>query len=148
MPEATGSVLAFDFGTKRIGVAIGTQLGAGRSGPARAMTTIDSESNDARFAAIAALIAEWKPVVLVVGLPSHLDGSEHEMSRLARKFAGELGRRFGLPVEFIDERLSSVAADSSLGESGVASRDRREFVDAVAAQTFLQDFLDRLGRPQ
>jgi putative holliday junction resolvase len=144
-PHSTnGTVLAFDFGSKRIGTAVGETL----TGTAHPLSTIHAEDKQRRYAAVAALIDAWKPVLLVVGLPSHLDGSEHELSRLARKFAGELERRFALPVEFVDERLSSVAADSSLGESGVAARDRKAFVDAVAAQTILQDFLDRLGRRQ
>jgi putative Holliday junction resolvase len=138
-----GTVLAFDFGEKRIGTAIGeTAIGI-----AHPLTTIHAAEKLRRFAAITALINEWKPALLVVGLPSHLDGTEHEISRLARKFAGELSRRFALPVEFVDERLTSAAAESSLGESGVASHKRREMIDAVAAQHILQDYLDRHGRP-
>jgi putative Holliday junction resolvase len=139
----TGTVLAFDFGEKRIGTAIGETT----SGMAHPLTTIHAADKQRRFAAIAALINEWQPASLVVGLPSHMDGTEHEISRLARKFAGELTRRFGLPVDLVDERLTSAAAESSLDESGVASHKRKNMVDAVAAQHILQDFLDRNGRP-
>ena len=138
-----GTVLAFDFGEKRIGTAIG-ETGVGIAHP---LITINGAEKQRRFAAIAALIDEWKPALLVVGLPSHLDGREHEISRLARKFAAELGRRHSLPVTFVDERLTSAAADTSLGEAGVATHKRKDKVDAVAAQHILQDFLDHHGRP-
>ena len=137
-----GTLLAFDFGTKRIGAAVGeTALGI-----AHPLTTIHAADKQRRYAAIDALVREWQPAALIVGLPAHLDGSEHEISRLARKFAADLGRRFKLPVEFVDERLTSAAAESTLGESGVASHKRKAVVDAVAAQHILQDFLDRHGR--
>lgn len=138
-----GTILAFDFGKKRIGTAIGeTAIGI-----AHPLSTIHAEDKQRRYAAIEAVIREWQPALLVVGLPAHMDGTEHEMSRLARKFAGELAQRFKLPVEFIDERLTSAAAESSLGESGIASHKRKAVVDSVAAQHILQDFLDRTGRP-
>jgi putative Holliday junction resolvase len=136
---ASGTVLAFDFGEKRIGTAIGeTAIGI-----AHPLTTLHGEEKQRRFAAIEALIREWQPALLVVGLPAHLDGTEHAISKLARKFAADLGRRFNLPVEFVDERLTSAAADSTLGESGVAAHRRKGLVDAVAAQHILQDYLDR-----
>ena len=138
-----GTLLAFDFGKKRIGTAIGeTAIGI-----AHPLATIHAEDKQRRYAAIEAVIREWQPALLVVGLPAHMDGTEHEMSRLARKFAAELAQRFKLPVEFIDERLTSAAAESSLGESGIAAHKRKAVVDSVAAQHILQDFLDRTGRP-
>jgi putative Holliday junction resolvase len=104
MPEA-GSVLAFDFGTKRIGVAIGTQLAGGRAASARPLTTIDAEANDARFAAIGALIADWQPVRLLVGRPLNDDGTPHEMTARCERFANQLRGRFRLPVDEVDERF-------------------------------------------
>ena len=92
MPEA-GSVLAFDFGTKRIGIAIGTQLAGGRAASARPLATVDAESSDARFAAIGALIVDWQPVRLLVGRPLNDDGTPHEMTRLATKFAERFSPR-------------------------------------------------------
>ena len=142
-PTPHGTVLAFDFGEKRIGTAVGETA----VGIAHPLTTIHAADKQRRYAAIEAMIREWQPTLLVVGLPAHLDGTEHELSRLARKFAAELGRRFSLPVEFVDERLTSAAAESTLGESGVAAHKRKAVVDAVAAQHILQDFLDRNGRP-
>jgi len=101
MPE--GIVLAFDFGLKRIGVAIGESMLA----QSRPLTTIVAESNAARFAAIGKLVAEWQPLRLVVGLPRSMDGREHDMTARCRRFAHQLEGRFGLPVSLVDERLSS-----------------------------------------
>lgn len=105
MPE--GTVLAFDFGEKRIGVATGETL----LGSAHPLKVIHAESNDDRFAAIGKLVAEWRPVQLVVGLSTHADGTPHEMTRLAQKFAERLRRRFNLPVGLADERLTSLDAE-------------------------------------
>ncbi len=140
--SASATVLAFDFGEKRIGVAVGdTEIGI-----AHPLSKIDAADKQRRFAAIAALIEEWRPTQLVVGLPAYLDGTEHEVSRLARKFARELSTRFGLPVEFVDERLTSVAAELSLTVAGVAPRKRKARVDQVAAQEILQDYFDTAMR--
>jgi putative Holliday junction resolvase len=134
----TGTVLAFDFGEIRIGAAVGdTAIGI-----AHPLTTINAADKKRRYAALDKLVQEWQPARLVVGLPAHLDGVEHELSRLARKFARELGARFGLPVEVVDERLTSAAAESSLAEAGVVSRKRKPLIDQVAAQHILQAYLD------
>ena len=142
MPEAAGSVLAFDFGTKRIGVAIGTQLGAGRFGPARPLTTIDAEANDARFDAIAKLIAEWQPVRLLVGRPLSEDGTPHDMTARCERFANQLRGRFRLPVDAVDERFSSAEADANLRERGLSWQQRKAQVDAEAALVILQTWFD------
>jgi putative Holliday junction resolvase len=142
MPEEAGSVLAFDFGVKRIGVAIGTRLGAGRFGPARALTTIASEANDVRFAAIAALIAEWQPVRLLVGRPLNDDGTPHEMTARCERFANQLRGRFRLPVEDVDERFSSAEAESNLRDRGLSWQQRKAQIDAEAACVILQTWFD------
>ncbi len=142
MPERPGSVLAFDFGAKRIGVAIGTRLGEGRYAPARALTTIDDEASDARFAAIAALIAEWQPVLLLVGRPLNDDGTPHELTARCERFAKQLRGRFRLPVEDVDERFSSTAADASLRERGISWQQRKARIDAEAALVILQSWFD------
>ena len=136
MPE--GTVLAFDFGTLRIGVAVGEGL----LGQARALTTIDSPANDTRFAAIARLIAEWQPARLVVGLPRALDGTEHEMTARSRRFAHQLEGRFRLPVELVDERLTSAEAESTLRAAGRATRNDKALVDAEAARVILQNWFE------
>lgn len=134
-----GTVVGFDFGLARIGVAVGEI----ETGHAAALTTVAEESGERRFAAIRALLDEWRPVALAVGIPSHLDGSEHAMTARCRRFANQLRGRFGLPVFEVDERLSSVAADSALAEAGERDwRARKARLDAAAAQILLQDFLD------
>ena len=140
MPDLakSGTILAFDFGLKRIGVASGESL----LGQARALTTIAAEDNDSRFAAIAKLIAEWQPRLLVVGLPRALDGSEHDMTARCRRFGHQLEGRFSLPVEFIDERLSSSEAEARLADRGMTWQERKKQVDAVAAEIILQDYFD------
>ena len=127
-----GTVLAFDFGLKRIGVAVGEAL----LGRATALTTLHVESKQERFAAISRLIAEWQPALLVVGLPLTADGREHEMTARCRRFARQLHGRFGLPVALADERLTSAAA------AGLDWKMRKSRIDAVAARHILQDYFD------
>jgi putative Holliday junction resolvase len=145
MPEAVaasiltkGAVLAFDFGEKRVGVAVGDW----EMSIAHPLQTINEEGNDARFNIIAQLITEWRPVQLVVGLPAHMDGTEHELSRLSRRFARRLQGRFNLPTVLVDERLSSDHASLSLNEVGIRGRDQKEMLDQVAAQHILQSHFD------
>ena len=139
----TGALLAFDFGLRRIGIAVGdweTHL-------AHPLEVIDAEDNDTRFGRIAALINEWKPSALVVGLPLSMDGEPHEMTRRAQRFAKQLTGRFSLPVSLVDERLTSFDADLRLREAGVRgdpkSKARKGMTDTFAAQQILQDFLDQ-----
>ena len=138
MPDPVGTVLAFDFGEKRIGVATGETL----LGSAHPLTVIHAESNDDRFAAIGKLIAEWQPERLVVGLPTHADGTPHEMTRLANKFGERLVRRFNLPVAYADERLTSLDAEARLRETGRNSKSAKPLLDAVAAQLILQTWFE------
>lgn len=138
LPAQPGSVLGFDFGTRRIGVAIGESL----LKQATPLTVIHGEGNDERFAAIAKLLAEWQPVLLVVGLPTHLDGTAHEMTARATRFANQLRGRFRLPVAMADERLTSLDAEVRLRDAGRNSRRARPHLDAVAAQLILQGWLD------
>jgi len=140
--DGVGTVLAFDFGTKRIGVAVGEMM----LGQARPLLTISHEANDARFAAIQKLIAEWQPARLVVGLPLSLDGEPHEMTARAQRFAHQLEGRFKLPVALVDERFSSTDAEARLADKGQNWKQRKETLDAEAAATILQGFFDT--RPQ
>ena len=138
-PDAT--VLAFDFGTQRIGVAVGNTL----TRMAHPLATIQGERNDERFAAIAALVAEWQPGTLVVGLPTHADGSAHAMTQRAQRFARQLDGRFGLPVALVDERWTTQAAQSAqeaAGGSRNTGRRGRAARDQVAAQLILQSWFD------
>lgn len=138
---ARGSLLGFDFGLARIGVAVG-ELETGRASP---LLTIHDESGAARFAAIEKLLAEWRPVALVVGIARHLDGNDNDMTPRCRRFANQLRGRFGVAVVECDERLTSVAAAATLKAAGQRDwRTRKPALDAVAAQIILQQFLDDL----
>lgn len=133
-----GTILAFDFGTRRIGVAVGEPA----TGLAHPLHTIDAERRDERFAAIGKLIDEWHPTLLVVGVPIHADGAEHALTESARRFARQLEGRFGLTVAYADERFTTQAASAALDEAGVRARTQRGPRDQVAAQIILQAFLD------
>lgn len=135
-----GTVLAFDFGEKRIGVAVGETL----IKTANALTTINAEVTNVRFAEIANLLTGWQPKLLIVGLPTYLDGSEHTITQLSKKFAQRLEGRFDLPVMMVDERLSSAEASLHLSEAGIKGREQKTLIDAVAAQVILQSYFDRL----
>jgi len=125
------TVLAFDFGLKRIGVAVGEpELGTAHPLPAVA-----------DFSEIEKLVSEWKPANLVVGLPTSVQGVPHAMTKQAEDFARRLERRFKLPVARVDERYTSVEAESRLKESGARSPSKKS-VDSVAAQLILQQYLD------
>ena len=133
-----GTALGFDFGEVRIGVATGDA----ETAMAHPVATVSGESNEAKFSAIAALVREWQPVYLVVGLPTYTDGTEHELTRLARKFGRRLHERFKLPVYWVDERLSSVYAESLLAEAQVFGRKRKTVLDQMAAQAILQGLFE------
>jgi putative Holliday junction resolvase len=134
-----GAVLAFDFGLKRIGVAVGEW----ETRMAHPLETIAEEANAPRFARIGALIAEWRPIEFVVGLPMSLEGEEHELSKRCRRFANQLHGRFGLPAHLVDERLTSVEAESRLREMGQSVRNNKAAVDSLAAQEILQDYFSK-----
>ena len=136
LPE--GTVLAFDFGKKRIGVAIGNSL----LSKAQPLITVDSENTEQRFAMIAKLIETWQPVLLVVGLPMHSDGTAHELTHLSQRFARRLAGRFKIKVILKDERYTSQSASAALREVGITGRKQKTVLDQVAAQHILQSFFD------
>ncbi|TXG02021.1 MULTISPECIES: Holliday junction resolvase RuvX [Massilia] len=121
-------VLGFDFGVKRIGIAMGNTL-TGQAQPLRVIAAID---NATRFKIIGELIAEWSPARLVVGEPRHPDGAEHDMTLRSRRFANQLHGRFNLPVELVDERYSSAVIASKRGD----------VIDDKAAAIILQQYFD------
>lgn len=139
-----GTLLGFDFGTKRIGVAVGNSI----SCTARPLTTLHGEDNGSRFAAIAELIREWGPSALVVGLPSHEDGTPHELTRLCRRFAQRLKGRFNLPTILVDERYTSAAASSQLAEMGIHGIKQKPLLDQISAQQILQAYFDEPATEQ
>ena len=134
-----GTLIGFDFGSRRIGVAVGetsTRI-------ASPLGAIEGEANDARFDAIGRIVDEWHPAGFVVGLPRHADGSEHAVAKLAEKFARRLQARYGVPVAFVDETLTSADAEASLKRMRTRA-GRKSDVDALAATLILQSFLDEL----
>ena len=102
------TVMGFDYGTRRIGIAIGNTL----SCTAQALAVVAQDNEDARFAEIESLLKEWTPNLLLVGLPTYPDGVEHEMTAKAKRFGNQLSGRFKLPVEWVDERYSSVVLEN------------------------------------
>jgi putative Holliday junction resolvase len=138
------TVLAFDYGEKRIGVAVGNTL----TRQARALTVLENRNREYRFEEIGKLIGEWKPDRVVVGLPVHPDGTPHEMTQLAKRFGNQVNGRFNVPVSWVDERYSSVEAKSQLKTSGVRmnAKGRYDDIDAEAARVILQQYLDGLSR--
>ena len=141
-PElSSGTALGFDFGLKRIGVAVGTfELRL-----AHPLETIASELNTARFARIASLIAEWQPVLAVIGMPHYDDGMPHPFAPTCLRFACRLKGRFGINVVWVDERYSSATASMALNETGVFGRKQKIMLDQVAAQQILQHYFDESG---
>ncbi len=134
------TLLGFDFGTCRIGVAVGQRI----TGTASALTTLKAQDGQPDWTEIEKLIATWQPDALVVGLPLALDGSHSDTTRAAERFARRLHGRFHLPAYLHDERLSSHAAEHWTDErSGKAAP--RDALDKVAAQIILQDWLDSQG---
>jgi putative Holliday junction resolvase len=123
--------LAFDFGTKRIGVASGNDL----TRTATSLATLAQPSSEARLAAIGQLIAEWQPAALVVGVPRHPDGAPHDNTRRAERFARQLHGRFGLPVHEVDERYTSTEALAA----------RAADVDAASAALILEQYFNQPG---
>lgn len=138
LADTHGTVLALDLGLKRTGVASG-ELSIGVAHP---LTVIQADSTDARLAALDKLAREWQPALWVLGLPTHPDGGEHEMTRVAKNFGKKLEARFRKPVFYVDERHTSSAAESTLHELGVHGKKNRAHLDAVAAQLILQSFFD------
>lgn len=125
------TILGFDFGLKRVGVAVGNTV----LKQAQPLTIISAISNDAKFIEIAALIKEWQPARCIVGLPLHPDGAAHEMSVRCRRFANQLQGRYGVATVLVDERYSSA----------VIPHQRGELIDDQAAAIILQQYFDDLA---
>jgi putative Holliday junction resolvase len=142
MPERAlprGHILAFDFGLRRIGVAVGQATTCTASG----LETIRN-GREPDWAAIDRLVREWQPRHLVVGLPLGPEGEETDMSKAARRFGGELGSRYALRVDFADERLTSRAAESRFAElraGGGLRRKNADQLDAISARIILENWL-------
>ncbi len=148
MPAADRTVLGFDYGRRRIGVAVGSPLTAS----ARPLAILPARQQQPDWDGLARLITEWGPAMLVVGVPRHADGSASETTLAAERFARQLHGRFGLPVETIDERLSSFEAAerlTALGRAPRGPRQRRDGqgLDAAAAALILESWFNEGARP-
>lgn len=121
------TILAFDFGEKRIGVAVGNTI----TKTSEPLKIIQEKNQDDKFQAIEQLILDWQPQILVVGLPKHPDGAEHEMTQKAKRFGNQLKGRFQKDVIWVDERYTSVSVEDGN--------------DALAAQLILQQYLQELS---
>jgi putative Holliday junction resolvase len=133
------TILAFDFGLRRIGVAVGQSV----TGSASPLGTIANSESRVDRDAIAALIREWRPTLLVVGMPMHADGSPSDLQKPVEAFIEEL-RSFSLPVESVDERYTSVEAERVLKEaraSGSRGRIKKEEIDSAAAVFIAERYL-------
>ena len=136
-----GTLIGFDFGSRRIGVAVGETT----TRIASPLGAIEAEANEARFEAIGRIVAEWHPAGFVVGLPRHSDGSEHAVARLAEKFGRRLEARYNVPVMYVDETLTSAEAEASLKHTRTRAGTKSD-VDALAATLILQSYLDEMKR--
>lgn len=131
--SAPQTLLGFDYGRKRIGVAVGQQL----TGSATALATVKARDGKPDWDAMARLIEEWKPDALVVGIPYHMDGREQPMTHAAERFCRQLEGRFGLRVHRAEERLTSYVVEASAHNTG------NHEIDPLSAQVILQDWLQQ-----
>ncbi len=139
------TIMAFDYGSKRIGVAIGQQLTA----TTRPLDTVAVRQNKPDWDHISRLLKEWQPDLLLIGLPLTEDGGEQEMSIAARRFANRLNGRYQLPVELVDERYSSMEAEEIVvneRRSGKLKKSKlKQAVDQVAAALIIQSWFNQSG---
>ena len=134
------TLLGFDYGLKRIGVAVGQEL----TGTANALTTIRATDGKPDWDAITRLIEQWQPDALVVGLPLNMDGTYHELSYRAKRFGNQLHGRYNLRAYFVDERLSSLEAERLLQTRLAHKKSRKpqaEDIDKMAARVILETWL-------
>jgi len=134
------TLLAFDFGTKSIGVAVGQQL----TGTARPLTALKAQDGVPDWTLIERLLLEWQPQQVVVGLPLNMDGSEQPLTARARKFANRLHGRFGVQVVLHDERLSTVEARADLFARGGYKALTKGSVDSLSAVIILESWFENL----
>lgn len=134
------TLLGFDFGRNRIGIAVGQDL----TGSVTPLLTLPGKNRKPDWVGISRLIDEWQPELLVVGLPLQTEGGEQDMSKAARRFGNQLKGRYNLPVEMVDERYSSLEANRLLRDKQVprVKKNRPQYNDHIAAQLILQSWMD------
>ncbi|GHG69757.1 putative pre-16S rRNA nuclease [Alishewanella longhuensis] len=133
------TILCFDYGTKSIGVAVGSEL----TGSATLLAALKARDGIPDWEQIERLIKEWQPQLLLVGLPLNMDGSEQEFTVRTRKFANRLHGRFGLPVSLHDERLSTADARSRLFAEGGYRNLSKDKVDSLSAQIIFEGWYEQ-----
>ena len=131
-------MLGVDYGERRLGIAVG-DLSLGIAHP---LATLQADSDRMRLQLLEPLMQEWKPVLVVVGLPVHMDDRAHALGERCRRFAQKLARRFAVEARTIDERLTSQAAEQALAEASVRVHRRKAVLDQVAAQAILETFFE------
>ncbi len=132
------TILAFDFGTNSIGCAVGQNI----TGTAQGLPAFKAQDGVPNWEQIAKVLAEWKPDLLVVGLPFNMDGTEQPLTQRARKFGNRLNGRFNLPVVFQDERLTTVTARSEIFERGGFKALKKGKVDSISACLILESWFE------
>ena len=143
-PDVVATVLGFDYGARRIGVAVGNAL----TGTARALGVVANGGQGPDWTRLGALVREWRPQMLLVGLPLTMEGAEQKNSAAARAFAAQLKERFNLQTNLVDERLSSVEAAQRFAQrraGGSAKRKDAQTLDAVAAEVIIEQWLRDTG---
>jgi putative Holliday junction resolvase len=130
------TALAFDFGTRRIGLAVGNSI----TGSSQGLAPITADNDDARFAQIATRITEWAPDQLVVGLPCHPDGAEHAMTAKARRFGNQLQGRFSLPIAWVDERYTSAVLENDPKFQQKQGSNQAVSLDSESARLILEQY--------
>lgn len=137
----SGTFLAFDFGTKSIGVAVGQKI----TGTARPLTALKAHNGNPDWALIDRLLKEWQPERVIVGLPLNMDGSDQPLTDKARTFANRLNGRFAIPVVLHDERLSTVEARADLFARGGFKALDKGSVDSASAVVILESWFEQVG---
>ena len=134
------TLLGFDYGHKRIGVAVGQDL----TRSAHGLRTLHNNSSGPDWPAISDMIKQWQPDLLVVGMPHNMDDSPHPLAESVQNFGKQLEQRYNLPVVWIDEKLSSLEAEAQLAQSGKSRADKRDKanIDKLAAAIILQTWLN------
>jgi putative Holliday junction resolvase len=133
------TILGFDYGLKNIGVAVGQEL----TSTANPLTVIKARDGIPNWDEVHTLLDQWKPQLLIVGLPFNMDGTEQRMTAASRKFGNRLNGRFQIPVEWQDERLSTYEALEQLGIRSKLQANKRDDVDRISAQIILQSWLNQ-----
>ena len=135
----SGTFLAFDFGTRSIGVAVGQQI----TGTARPLNALKAQNGTPDWNLIEKLLKEWQPALVIVGLPLNMDGTEQPLTARARNFANKIHGRFGVAIKLHDERLSTVEARAGLFEQGGFRALDKGSVDSASAVVILESYFEQ-----